>query len=297
MSSESMVIKRKPGVAPQVLYFLIPAIVLVGFVLVFPIIFAFFLSTFKWPLVETGNRQFIFLDNYINIFKDKEFWHALYLQIGFILIAIPIELIIGFSVALLFYRSFPFATLIRSLLLLPVFVLPVLSGLTWRLMLQPEYGPLNYLISKLGFKQLTWLADPKLAYTAIIIQDIWRMWPFMFMIIYAGLTTIPKDLIEAAKLDGARFRDRVFKIIIPLLKPTIATALLLRIIDALRIFSEVFIMTEGGPGNATTLLSIYIYRQAFRYFNMGYSSAMAIILMLISLIISIIIVSKNFEVE
>jgi len=115
------------------------------------------------------------------------------------------------------------------------------------------------------------------------------------MFVYSGLINIPSSLIEAADLDGAKFWDKVIKIIIPLLRPTITTALLLRLIDALRIFSEVFVMTGGGPGNATTLLSLYIHKQAFRYFNVGYASAMGVILIIISLIIANFLVRRNMD--
>jgi multiple sugar transport system permease protein len=132
---------------------------------------------------------------------------------------------------------------------------------------------------------------------AVIIQDIWRMWPFMFMLLYAGLSTMPTSLLEAADIDGATFWDKVLKIYIPMLRPTILTALLLRVIDALRIFSEVFVMTEGGPGNATTLFSIYVHRQAFRYFNVGTASAMAIFLLLLTLIFAVTLVRKHMNVD
>ncbi|PNR96759.1 carbohydrate ABC transporter permease [Petrotoga sp. 9PWA.NaAc.5.4] len=293
-----MVIKRKgTGEKSPVLYFILPALILVGVVLIYPILYAVGISFFNWPLVDETSRGFIGISNYIRIFQDKEFWHALLLQLGFIFIAIPLELIIGFFVAILLNREFKGVKWIRSLLLLPVFVLPVLSGLTWRLMLQPEYGAISFILTKLGLPQTAWLAKPGSAYAFVIIQDIWRMWPFMFMFLYSGLINIPTSLLEAADLDGARFWNKTLKIIVPLLRPTITTALLLRLIDALRIFSEVFVMTEGGPGNATTLLSLYIYKQAFRYFNIGYASAMGVILIIISLIIAILLVRRNIDID
>lgn len=293
-----MVIKRKgTGEKSPVLYFILPALILVGAVLIYPILYAVGISFFNWPLVDETSRGFIGISNYIRIFQDKEFWHALLLQLGFIFIAIPLELIIGFFVAILLNREFKGVKWIRSLLLLPVFVLPVLSGLTWRLMLQPEYGAISFILTKLGLPQTAWLAKSGSAYAFVIIQDIWRMWPFMFMFLYSGLINIPTSLLEAADLDGARFWNKTLKIIVPLLRPTITTALLLRLIDALRIFSEVFVMTEGGPGNATTLLSLYIYKQAFRYFNIGYASAMGVILIIISLIIAILLVRRNIDID
>ena len=279
------------------LYFMLPAVILVGIVLIFPIIYSLVISTFQWHLVDTSQRAFVGLGKYLELFHDEEFWHSLKLQLGFILIAIPIELLIGFFVAILLNRSFPGADIVRTLLLLPVFILPVLSGLTWRFMFMPEYGPISYLAGLLGFDFPAFFADPHLAYSAVIIQDIWRMWPFMFMILYAGLSTIPVSLLEAAEIDGATFRHKVINIYLPMLRPTIVTALLLRVIDALRIFSEVFVMTEGGPGNATTLFSIYVHRQAFRYFNVGTASSMAIFLLVLSLIFAMTLVRKHMNVD
>lgn len=288
---------KKRGL-PPFLWFLLPATVLVGGVLIFPILYAIVISFYNWPLIDTGQpRPFIGLKNYFDLFKDADFWKSFRLQMGFILIALPIELVIGFFVAILLNRKFPGARLIRALLLLPVFILPVLSGLTWRLMLQPKYGLFTYLFSLMGIKAPVFLADANYAYAAVIVQDIWRMWPFMFMILYAGLTGIPQELFEAADLDGASFWQRISNITIPLLKSTITTALLLRVIDALRIFSEVMTMTEGGPGDATRMLSIYIYQQAFKYQNVGLAASMAIILVIVSIAIAIALVRKNLEAE
>jgi len=151
--------------------FLAPAIIVVFAVLIFPIVFSLIVSTYDWPLSEgAGARSFVGFDNYINLTKDPEFWNSLKLQLGFIFIAIPIELVLGFAVALLLNREFFGARVVRSLLLLPVFFLPILSGMTWRFMLQPRYGPLNTLIVNLGGPEVSWLGNPITAYIAIIIS-------------------------------------------------------------------------------------------------------------------------------
>lgn len=298
--SNSTTIKRLPLRKKRgpFLYFILPAALIVGVVLVFPIIYGFGLSFFNWPQVNDGTRAFINVKNYMELFKDNEFWHSLFLQLGFIFIAIPIELIIGFFVAILFNHDFPLSGFLRTLLLLPVFILPILSGLTWKLMLQPRYGAITYLLSLFGmeFPQGI-LSDQSLAYTAVIIQDIWRMWPFMFMILYAGITSLPKDIMEAAEIDGAGFLKKTFSITLPMLRGTITTAILLRTIDALRIFSEVFVMTGGGPGNGTMLFSLYIHKQAFEFGKLGYASAMAVILIVISLFFAFGLVRKNMDID
>ena len=185
----------------------------------------------------------------------------------------------------------------RTLLLLPVFFLPIISGMTWRFMLQPRYGPLNALLISFGVPEVTWLSNPTFAYAAVIIQDVWRMWPFMFMLLYAGLTSIPGEIIEAAEIDGTKFWRRQALIIVPLLMPTILTAILLRIIDALRIFSEVYVMTEGGPGSATLLFSLFTNRVAFGYGQVGLASAMAILLLILSIVFAATLVRKNMSLD
>ncbi|HOO31703.1 MAG TPA: sugar ABC transporter permease [Thermotogota bacterium] len=287
---------RKEG--KPFLYFILPAVIIVGVVLVFPVIYGTGLSFFNWPQVDDGTRGFVGLNNYFDLFKDGEFWRSLALQLGFIIIAIPVELIIGFLVAILFNHEFPLSAFLRTLLLLPVFILPILSGLTWKLMLQPRYGALTYLLSLIGleFPQGI-LSDQSLAYTAVIVQDIWRMWPFMFMILYAGISSLPGDIMEAAEIDGAGFFKKTFSITLPMLRGTIATAILLRTIDALRIFSEVFVMTKGGPGNGTMLFSLYIHKQAFEFGKLGYASAMAVLLIVISLLFAFGLVRKNMAID
>lgn len=277
--------------------FVLPALFVVISILVYPIFYAIYMSTYDWNLFDKANRKFVFFENYIKLIQDREFIHSLWLQLGFIFIALPIETIIGFFVALLLNREGKFYSVVRALLLLPVFILPVISGLTWRMMLQPEYGLISFALEKIGFGVKAWLAEPKFAYGMVIVQDVWRMWPFMFMFIYAGLSGIPKETLEAAQIDGAGFWSKVFKIIIPYLRPTIATAFLLRLIDALRIFSEVYVMTGGGPGNSTLLLSLYINKQAFEFFNVGYAATMGLFLLVIALFIAFFVVKENIQFE
>lgn len=304
-SSKGQVINRSRGVQlsraggfGSPVPFLIPALLIVFAVLIFPIVFAFFVSLFEWPLsAGGGDRYFVGAGNYVTLVKDSGFWNSLLLQLGFIFIAIPVELLLGLAAALLLNREFRGGNLIRALLLLPVFFLPVVSGMTWRFMLQPRYGALNGLLIALGAPAITWLAEPRTAYAAIVAQDIWRMWPFVFMLLYAGLANIPNDMLEAAEIDGARFWNKLFRVILPVLYPTILTALLLRIIDALRIFSEVYVMTEGGPGMATTLFSLYTHRIAFGHMRVGLSSAMAIFLLLLSILFAVTLVRKNLSIE
>jgi len=294
--SKGTVIKKVGGYAPFFI-FVLPALIIIGVILVYPVFYALAISFTDRELLYLGRVNFIGLRNYSYMLQDRNFWHSLNLQLGFIAIALPVELVIGFFVALLFNREFLFSRFLRSLLMLPVFVLPVLSGLTWRLMLQPSYGILATFFKTISLGPIAWLADPKFAYIAILLQDVWRMWPFMFMIIYAGLSSMPNEYVEAARIDGANVAQRIWHVILPYLKPVLATAFLLRMIDALRIFSEVYVMTYGGPSNATMLLSLYIHKQAFEFGKLSYASSIAVFLLLVALVISYFVVKRGLRGE
>ncbi len=286
--------KKRGGVTPFFV-FIFPALLVLGIILLGPMIYALSISFTNRELLYLGTTKFIGVKNYIEMLKDRNFWHALKLMLGFLGIALPIEIVLGFFVALLFTKDFPLNRILRSLLMLPVFVLPVLSGLTWRLMLQPRYGVLAEVVRLFSIGPTAWLADPKYSYLAILLQDIWRMWPFVFIIMYAGLSSLPSEYVEASLVDGASFAQRLFYVLIPIMKPVITIAFLLRMIDALRIFSEVYVMTYGGPSNATMLLSLYIHKQAFEFGKISYGSAMAIFLLLIALGISYFAVRKGLR--
>ncbi|MGB9857752.1 MAG: carbohydrate ABC transporter permease [Dictyoglomaceae bacterium] len=292
---------RSGGVKPRQILnnviFLSPTITFLILMLIYPLVYSFYMSLHKWELIQTTPPIFIGFKNYVNLFKDPLFWNALKIQIIFVCIAIPIELIIGLLVALFFQIEFKGNNFMRTLLLLPFFILPSLSGTTWRFILHPTYGVFGAIYRFFGKEPVDWLSNGTLTFIAVILQDIWRTWPFMFITLYAALSNFPQELKEAAAIDGANKFQTFFRITLPLLIPAIIVAVFLRLIDALRIFSEVYVMTEGGPGNATTFLSIFIYKNAFRFFNMGYANAAGYMLTTIAMIVSGIGLTKIFSRE
>lgn len=279
------------------LLFIAPALLFLSLILFFPLLFSFVISFFDWQLIQEVERRFVGLANYISLFRNIDFWRAVGLHLTFVVVGISCQLIIGLLVALLLNRKFFGDNIVRALLILPVFVLPVVSGLTFRFMYDPQFGAINWIITSLGFDPIAFLSRSSTALLAIIIQDVWRMWPFMFMIIYAGLSSLPVEPYEAAELDGASKFKIFWFITLPLLKPTIIVAIILRVVDALKAFSEIYVMTGGGPGDSTTILSIFIHKHAFRFFNMGYSAAASYVLVIIALIFSTILVRNMFSEE
>lgn len=265
--------------------FVLPCLVLLLLVLAFPAILAVVNSfTPVWSEVKTFT-----LDNYIKLQQDKLFWESLWVTIVFVAGTVGLHLAIGLVVALALNTE-PFGNwFFRIIAILPWTVPDVISGLVWRFMYDPTAGIINYFLDKLGAQNpyVEWLAAPHLALPSVIVADVWRGYPFVMLILLAGLQAIPKELYEAARVDGASVLQEFRHITIPGLARMFQVALALDIIWQFRRFGLVYNMTQGGPGNATDILPMAIYRQYFKYFNFEYASAMAVVLAAIMIVISI----------
>lgn len=202
------------------------------------------------------------------------------------------QMVLGMLVALLLSREFRGAKLMRSLYIIPMMITPIVSGIMWRMMFNADLGIINYMLGKLGVSAINWLGSPNTALATIIITDIWLSTPFVTMILLAGIQAISNDYYDAAAMDGVNTLQRFFYITLPLCKPMVLLALLFRIMDAIRRYDSIMAMTAGGPGIATQTLNIYAYYQGFSYFNIGYSSALSMILLVTIFIISIILLGK-----
>jgi len=235
---------------------------------------------------EAGNWT---LQNFTRLVSDNFFLSALAHTVVYAAIALTFEFLIGLGLALLLNTQMRGRSIFRSLLLVPMMLPAVVVGVVWRLMLNSNFGALNGTLKAIGANTdaLTWTGSPKLAMASVIVADIWQWTPFMFLILLAGLQAIPQEPYEAAVIDGASGWQTFRHVTLPLLKPAILIALLLRTMDLLRVFDQIFILTEGGPGFATETVSLYIYRTAFRFSNFGYAAAMSFVLLLITNVISV----------
>ena len=229
------------------------------------------------------------LQNFTRLVTDQFFVSALAHTFIYAAIALTVEFLIGLALAVLLNGQMRGRGAFRSLLLVPMMLPAVVVGVVWRLMLNSNFGAVNGTLKELGMntEALTWTASPKLAMASVIIADVWQWTPFMFLILLAGLQAIPHEPYEAALVDGSSAWQTFRHVTLPLLKPAILIALLLRSMDLLRVFDHIFIITEGGPGFATETLSLYIYRTAFRFSNFGYAAAMSFVLLIITNLISI----------
>ena len=217
------------------------------------------------------------------LYRDGVFWKALWNTLIFVVTSVTGEMIAGLVFALLLWEvRGPLANTIRGLILLPSMLSPAVVGIVWLLLFYP-FGLVNWGATLLGIGRLQYLADSRLAMASIVFVDIWQWTPFVFIFILAGLTGMPAEPREAARVDGASAWQLFRYITLPLLRPTLAVALMFRVIDAFRAFDKILIMTNGGPAEATTILSIYLYKVSFHYQNWSYGALLALILIAVTL--------------
>ncbi len=230
------------------------------------------------------------LENFARIFSDGFFLDALLHTLVYAAAALTLEFLLGLGLAVLLNEQLRGRSLFRAALLIPMMLPPVVVGVVWRLVLNPNFGAVNGTLRSLGIstESLTWTASPRLAFLSVIAVDVWQWTPFVFLILLAGLQAIPQEPYEAARIDGSGPWQTFRFITLPLLKPAILIVLLLRTMDLLRVFDQIFILTEGGPGFATETISLYIYRAAFRFGDFGYAAAMSFVLLIITNSISLI---------
>jgi len=258
-----------------------------GFWWVFPSIVVL-LSLSIYPLLYAVKLSVSDRGNFTRLFSDRLFAVAGAQTIILTVVALAIEFVLGLALAVLIDSLARGRTLFRTALLVPMLMPPVVAAVAWRLIYNPQFGVLNGTLRRLGFNtaHLTWTSGESSALLSVILVDVWEWTPFLFLLLSAGLQAIPTEPLEAARMDGAGawqiFRD----VTLPLLKPTILLALLLRAMDLVRIFDQIFILTQGGPGTATETVSLYIYRTAFRFSNFGYAAAMSFVLLAATMIFS-----------
>lgn len=216
--------------------------------------------------------------NFRDLRDDDIFRIALWNTFVFAVVAVAIEIVLGLTLAILVASVTRFKGTIRTILIVPILMPPVAIGSMWKLMYSMDFGVLNQIVTTFGLQPINWLGSVSLALFSIVIVDVWHWTPFVFLILFAAVEGLPKEVIEAARIDGARNRELVFKIIIPLLKPAIVVALLFRIILAFKVFDEVFLLTSGGPGTSTEVVSLHLYKVFFQQNQMGYGAMLSLVI-------------------
>lgn len=271
------------------LWFLAPAVITLFAIGIYPTLFALVTSMRKYNLTRARDGfPFVGLDNYITVLADRTFWETLGRTAGFYLTVMPVELALGMAIALMLHKpGWSMArSAVRVSLVIPLATTYAVVGLIGRLIFNRDFGVANQFASWLGFPAMDWLGNQTGAFAAIAIMDIWQWTPFCALIFLAGLSMVPNEVEEAARLETASHLSLLRYVQLPYLLPGFTAVLILRSADILKLFDMVFTMTRGGPGAATELVSIYIQRVGFRIFDMGMASAQAILLLILTIGIS-----------
>lgn len=266
---------------------LAPAVIFILITVVYPMAYSFFISFFDWNLVYSS-PTYIGVTNYIKIYQDVVFWNSLRTSLVFTFSSVFLELLIGLAMALLLNRKIHGVGMLRTIFAMPFVITPVVVALMWKWLYNPDYGLIPWVLDGLGMANSDLLGNPKTALGAVIGVEVWQTTGFMFVLLLAGLQSIPNELYEASYVDGASSLQSFRFVTLPLLKPVLLTSLLLRTIDAIKGLDKFYILTGGGPGTSTEVLPLLILENAFRYFNVGYGAALSYILTSVILLVSFI---------
>lgn len=269
--------------AERPVWFLAPAALLLAAVTFYPILNVLWLSLRDVSLIF-GGKGFVGFENYVRMAGDTRFWNAFFNTLYFTVVSVALELLLGLGIALLLRRPFRGHGWFRAMVLIPWAIPIVVSARMWEWMYNVDYGVLNYLLDM----RINWLGDPAWAIHAAIVTDVWKMTPFVALLLLAGLQSIPADLYRAARVDGAGAWTMFRRITLPLLTPLILVVLIFRTIDAFRVFDAIYVLTGGGPGNSTETLSVYAYKVLFQTLQFGYGSTLAVAVFLSVAIITLL---------
>ncbi len=279
--------------------FTIPSLIIIIILIVYPSIYLVRMCFSEYDFTYMRVPEFNGLENFKLLIEDKYFWNALFNTFIISVTAVAIELLFGLSLSLLVENTTKGSLLFKSIFIISMMIPPIVIGLNFKL-IYDQFGPLDSIAQMLGFEQIGWLSSPLMARISIILTDVWQWTPFMFIIILAGLQAVNPEYYDAARVDGAN-RLQLFRFVTwPMILPAVTIAIAFRFIDSLKIFDIIFMITWGGPSGATETLSLYIYRTAFRFGNIGYASTLAfVMLILLSIVITIFLkvigLSKRME--
>lgn len=277
--------------------FMLPAIVLLVALLAYPIFYTLDISFSRFDIASFGAGEWVGWDNYREVVGDYRFWVSMKVTLVYLVFALPLQVILGFLIAYLINAPWKGQGILRALFIIPMVVAPVVAGGMWRMILDPLWGILNYWLSFVGVGPLDWFGNPNLAMAAVIIIDTWRWTPFIVLIATAAMLALPKDVFEAAKIDGCNWWSTLWSVAVPLLVPVIAATFVIRWLGAVKIFDIVLAATYGGPGKATNVINLFIYEEAFRSLRFAQSAAMAVIVLVVTMVMTGIFLRGSRKLE
>jgi multiple sugar transport system permease protein len=269
----------------------LPALLICIGILV-PFVTAVGYSLQRYNLATPYTRAFIGIDNYIDLFTDPAFWHTIEVSLLYTVATVGSELLLGLAIAMLLMRRTVVNQVMSVLLVLPLMTAPAIAALMWKLMTNPNFGILSYLVSRLGLHDFRWASSPQTALFTVVLVDVWVYTPFIIVLLLAGLRSLPRQPFEAAALDGVPASFVFFRITLPMLAPYIITAMLFRMLDAIQQFDIIYAMTQGGPGDTLMVFQVQAYLEAFTFTSIGRSAAMMLVLWLITYLLSTIFIKS-----
>ena len=266
----------------------LPVILFILLMVAYPLFYTFQLSFHSWSMSAVKPMKFVGFANYIKMFNNPKFWQAWKLTLTYSVVCLAFETLIGLCIALLLNRSFRGSGLVRTMFLLPIVATPVAIAIVWKMIYDPALGIIAFIMKAWGMNPVAWLGNSQTALGALMVMDIWEHSPQIMLICLGGLSGIPTDSLEAASIDGASNWQRLTKITLPLLSPTILVAMMLRLIDSLKTYDQIYATTQGGPGTSTQTINVLAYRQAFENFKFGEASATIVVFFLGLVLVTVV---------
>ncbi len=279
--------------------FIFPSLLVIIAITLYPILSTFYLSFFKAQAGINQSREFIGLGNYLTLLKDQTFWQTIGRTAYFTVISVSLEIILGIAVAQLIHSKPPGWKFIRVSLIIPWAIPTIVNGAMWRWIYSGDFGALNGLLMQMGLihHYIPWLTNPIAAMNLVIVADIWHVFPFVALIVQAALATLPEDLEEAAAIDGASAWQRFWYVRLPLLRPAILVALIVRTVDAFRVFDIVYIITGGGPAFGTVTMSYLTYLNTFSFGNLGTGAALSFLISIFTIFMAVLYIRFLYRPE
>ena len=268
-------------------FFLGPAVVVMAAACLYPVIAAFQLGLFDWSMgTPWSEARFVGLANFSSAFTNPRVWSSLLTTLMFAAVCVAAEMALGIALALALERPARGTAFFRTLFMLPMMIAPIAVGLAWRYMFDAQFGLINALLGLIGIAPKAWLADPTLAFIAIVVADVWQWTPFVFIMMIAALASVDSAVIEASRIDGAGWWQMTFLVKLPMVMHVIAITLMMRLIDAFRVLEVVYVLTFGGPGDSTEILALHIYKTAFVGQQLGVAAAISVLLLVVVAVLS-----------
>ena len=267
--------------------FAVPAALVVAAVIIFPWFFTLFMSVHEWKV--SGNVYYVGLTNYVHLLRDQRFLWAVARTLYFTTASVILPVVIGIWAAVCFARKFRLRGAARTLFILPMMATPVAIALVWTMMFHPQLGVLNYLLTSVGLPPSSWVYSADTVIPTLVMVETWQWTPLVMLIVLGGISSLPIDPYEAAVIDGATAWQMFRYITLPLVWPFVVVAGVMRIIDALKAFDTIFVITNGGPGTASETINMLLYQTAFGYYDLGYASAMVVVFFALIMLLSLIL--------